>query len=150
MGRITLMDLFAPIRTVRGYTSAMKRAIVIVLDGCGAGSAPDAAEFNDFEGPSTLRHTWDAAKGFTAPFLLGSGYLKGATIPGEPGLSGCQISYGRLKPMSKGGKDSVTGHWEMMGIVMPEPFPPTRMGFRTTSSRCSRGDRSRGYRESRG
>jgi phosphopentomutase len=107
----------------------VKRVIVIVMDGCGAGAAPDAAEFGDTEGPSTILHTWQAVGGLGAPNLQGTGYLSACGIEGSPGLEGFQIGYGRLKPVSKGGKDSVTGHWEMMGIVENEPFPTYPDGF---------------------
>lgn len=107
----------------------MNRAIVIVLDGVGAGAAPDAAEFGDPDGPSTLKHVWDATGGFSAPNLASIGFLQAGGItfdaPSIPGVRG----FARLQPMSKGGKDSVTGHWEMMGIVEPEPFPTYPYGF---------------------
>lgn len=112
----------------------MKRAIVIVLDGVGAGVAPDAAEFHDLDHPSTLRHIWDAVGGFNAPNLAACGYLRagGIDVAGiEPGNvpGGFHARFGRLKPLSKGGKDSVTGHWEMMGVVMDKPFPTYPDGF---------------------
>jgi phosphopentomutase len=107
----------------------MPRAIVIVLDGCGAGAAPDAAEFNDSLEPSTLLHVWNAVHGFNAPNLSALGFLAAAGIQAPmPSMSGSR-SYGRLKPLSKGGKDSVTGHWEMMGIVEEAPFPTYPDGF---------------------
>lgn len=107
----------------------MRRAIVIVLDGCGAGEAPDAALFGD-KGASTLLHVWEAAGGFHAPNLASVGYLAAGGIASEPiGREGVAISFGRLQELSLGGKDSVTGHWEMMGIVTPEPFPTYPAGF---------------------
>jgi phosphopentomutase len=107
----------------------MKRAIVIVLDGCGAGFAPDAEEFGDPGKPSTLKHVWEASGGFHAPNLASLGYLQagGIQVP-TPDFAG-ERSYGRLQPLSKGGKDSVTGHWEMMGIVEDAPFPTYPNGF---------------------
>lgn len=102
---------------------AMRRAIVVVLDGCGAGETPDAHEFNDFDQPSTLLHVWQASGGFEAPNLARLGYLAAGGIGDAP--EGC---WGRLLPLSRG-KDSVTGHWEMMGIVTEEPFPTYPDGF---------------------
>ncbi|HRF60694.1 MAG TPA: phosphopentomutase [Fimbriimonadaceae bacterium] len=104
------------------------RVIVIVLDGCGAGFAPDAPEFGDHDEPSTLRHTWDAVGGFTAPLLAATGYLAAGGVPGTPGLDGFSVTFGRLRELSKG-KDSVTGHWEMMGIVTDPAFPTYPQGF---------------------
>jgi phosphopentomutase len=102
----------------------MKRAIVIVLDGCGAGAAPDAADFGDL-GSSTLLHVWETVGGFQAPNLQQTGFLVAGGIGGVPE----HARAGRLRPLSKAGKDSVTGHWEMMGIVLPEPFPTFPNGF---------------------
>ena len=102
----------------------MRRAILIVMDGCGAGAAPDAAAFGDTHGPSTLRHVYDAAP-FRTPTLARLGLLAAAGIPSEPG----QGQWGRLRPMSQGGKDSVTGHWEMAGIRVAERFPTYPSGF---------------------
>ena len=108
------------------HTLGVKRAIVIVLDGVGAGYAPDVEEFGDLDQPSTLKHVWDATGGFNAPHLARIGYLAaGGILEGV----GSDAVYARLKPLSKGGKDSVTGHWEMMGIVMDRRFPTYPDGF---------------------
>jgi phosphopentomutase len=108
----------------------LRRAIVIVLDGCGAGAAPDARQFGD-ENPSTLLNVWNAVGGIKAPNLQACGYLAAGGCPAEPPMWGRKVEsrYGRLRPVSMGGKDSVTGHWEMMGIVMDEPFPTYPSGF---------------------
>ncbi|MBV6458806.1 MAG: Phosphopentomutase [Fimbriimonadaceae bacterium] len=107
-----------------------RRAIVIVLDGCGAGAAPDAEDFGDDAGSDTLRHVWQAAGGIDAPLLIQSGYLASAApIGSSPKLGRFPSRYGRLQELSRGGKDSVTGHWEMMGIVVDEPFPTYPDGF---------------------
>jgi phosphopentomutase len=103
----------------------MKRAIVIVLDGVGAGEAPDAAEFNDHDHPSTLLHVWEASGGFDAPNLAALGFLSAGSIPANPQTG---ARYGRLRELSMG-KDSVTGHWEMMGIHTKKAFPTYPDGF---------------------
>lgn len=103
----------------------MKRAILVVLDGCGAGAAPDASVFGDDPGANTLRHVWEACGGLDAPLLARLGFFAAAGVP--DGYDG--HPYGRLQPLSKGGKDSVTGHWEMMGIVADRPFPTYPEGF---------------------
>lgn len=96
---------------------------MIVLDGCGAGAAPDAAEFGDYDGPSTVKHVWEHVGGFHAPTLERVGFLAACGIGEAP-----TARYGRLRELSKG-KDSVTGHWEMMGIVTAVPFPTYPEGF---------------------
>ncbi len=109
----------------------MARAIVIVLDGVGAGEAPDAAEFNDHDHPSTLLHVSEAAGAIHAPHLYDMGYLAAGGASPDPigDWVAFDATYCRLKPLSKGGKDSVTGHWEMMGVVVPSAFPTYPEGF---------------------
>ena len=111
------------------------RVIVIVLDGCGAGAAPDAKDFGDFgenEG-HTLANVWKFAetanppklgRGIDAPNLIELGYFAGAAVGPEPG----NATYGRLREVGIG-KDTVTGHWEMMGIHVAEAFPTYPNGF---------------------
>lgn len=103
----------------------MKRAIVLVLDGCGAGAAPDHADYGDGAGVNTLKNVWDAAGGFAAPHLGKLGFLAAAGIPVPADPSAV---YGRLRPVGKG-KDSVTGHWEMAGAPVHEAFPTYPHGF---------------------
>lgn len=106
-----------------------KRAIVVVLDGCGAGEAPDAPAFNDHDHPATLLHVWEHAGKLSVPNLIGAGYLSAGQVPGlSPGLPGFRVEWGRLRELSMG-KDSVTGHWEMMGIHTKEAFPTYPGGF---------------------
>ena len=101
----------------------MKRAIVVVLDGCGAGATPDAADFGDAHGPATLRHVSEAVGGLDCPNLAALGFLASAGYPPS-----ATAHFGRLRPLSMG-KDSVTGHWEMMGAVVTEAFPTYPNGF---------------------
>lgn len=98
---------------------------MVVLDGCGAGAAPDAAAFGDPHGPSTLENVWAAVGGFAAPHLQSTGFLSAGRIPV---MAGPNARYGRLRELSQG-KDSVTGHWEMMGVVTEVPFPTYPDGF---------------------
>ena len=119
----------------------MRRAIVIVLDGCGAGEAPDAARFGD-QGASTIKHVWEHTGGFHAPNLASCGFLTACGISdlsmilGSTGLAQpigptakLHARYGRLREVSIGGKDSITGHWEMMGVISDQPFPTYPQGF---------------------
>lgn len=112
-----------------------KRAIVVVLDGCGAGAAPDAARFGDNDEPSTLLHVWQSAGGLNAPNLARVGFLQSGKIPIPPPPPTLElpagnfgVRWGRLQELSQG-KDSVTGHWEMMGILTEAPFPTYPNGF---------------------
>lgn len=105
----------------------MKRAIVLVLDGCGAGAAPDAAAFGDPHGPNTLEHVWQQAGGIEVPLLTSVGFFGPNHLSEAP--STLNVQFGRLQPLSQGGKDSVTGHWEMMGILVEDRFPTYPNGF---------------------
>ena len=104
----------------------MGRAVLIVMDGCGAGEAPDAAEFGDLDHPSTIRHVWESVGGFSAPNLAACGFLAACGVGVSPQIGS---RWGRLRELSQGGKDSVTGHWEMSGIVTTRRFPTYPHGF---------------------
>ena len=105
----------------------MPRACVIVLDAVGAGELPDAAEFGD-EGSNTLANVARAVGGLDLPTLeaLGLGNIEPlegcAPQPGAPAIAG------RLLERSKG-KDTTTGHWELMGVVTPQAMPTYPFGF---------------------
>jgi phosphopentomutase len=103
------------------------RAIVIVLDGAGVGAAPDAARYGD-TGASTLPHTAAACGGLRLPVLerLGLGHI--APIQGVPLVQAPQGAFGKMMEISAG-KDSTTGHWELMGVVLERPFPTYPHGF---------------------
>lgn len=98
---------------------------MIVLDGCGAGEAPDSPAFGDSDHPATIKHVWEAVGGFDAPNLQACGFLTACGVPVEAGPG---ARYGRLREISQG-KDSVTGHWEMMGVHTEKPFPTYPDGF---------------------
>jgi phosphopentomutase len=105
----------------------IKRVTVIVLDGVGIGAAPDAADYGDV-GSHSLANTAAAVDGLNVPNMAALGLgciseLRGVDCPQR-----LQGSYGKMQPLSKG-KDTVTGHWEMMGIVLPTPFPVYPNGF---------------------
>ena len=108
----------------------MKRVILVVLDGCGVGALPDAAAYG---GPSelesaTLPHVAEAAGGLHLPTLQRLGLGNIAAIAGvapEPSALG---GWGRMAEASAG-RDSVTGHWELMGIRTKTPFPTYPHGF---------------------
>lgn len=104
---------------------------MIVMDGCGAGMAPDADRFGDVgeKAGDTLVHLAMAVGGLRIPTLRSLGLGNFLALPGggpEPHPLG---NFGRLTEVSLGGKDTVTGHWEMMGIITEKPFPTYPQGF---------------------
>ncbi|HEV2813176.1 MAG TPA: phosphopentomutase [Solirubrobacteraceae bacterium] len=103
-----------------------RRAFVIVVDACGVGALPDAADYGD-AGTNTLGHLAEALGGLDLPALgaLGLGSilpLKGVEPASDPGV------HGRLHPLGPG-KDSTSGHWELMGVVPPTAPPTYPEGF---------------------
>jgi phosphopentomutase len=103
-----------------------RRALVVVLDACGVGALPDAADYGD-AGTNTLAHLAQAAGGLELPTLerLGLGSilpLEGVAPAADP------LLHGRLHPLGPG-KDSTAGHWELMGLVASAPPPTYPHGF---------------------
>ena len=105
----------------------MPRACVIVLDAVGAGALPDAAEFGD-EGSDTLGNVARAVGGLDLPNLEALGLGNVEPLEGCPPQTGAPAVAGRLIERSKG-KDTTTGHWELMGVVTPTPMPTYPHGF---------------------
>ena len=104
-----------------------RKVTVVVLDGLGAGNAPDAAAFGD-EGANTLANTAGAVGGLDAPNLqaLGLGNverIEGVSPAGRPGAS-----HGLMVELSAA-KATLAGHWEMMGLVLDDPLPTYPGGF---------------------
>ena len=105
----------------------MSRAFVIVLDACGVGALPDAAAYGDDPASNTLEHVAKLAGGLNLPVMqsLGLGsieQLAGVAPAASP------VVHGRLRPLGPG-KESVTGHWELMGVVPQAPLPTYPEGF---------------------
>ena len=105
----------------------MPRACVIVLDAVGAGALPDAADFGD-EGSDTLGNVAKAVGGLDLPNLEALGLGNVEPLEGCPPQPGAPAIAGRLIERSRG-KDTTTGHWEMMGVVTSSPFPTYPHGF---------------------
>lgn len=111
------------------------RVIVIVLDSVGIGELPDASIYGD-EGSDTLGHIARQVP-LSVPTLASLGLDQLVNLSGQDAASrlvrrgaerGGGGAYGRLAERSAG-KDSVTGHWELMGIVLERPFPTFPHGF---------------------
>ncbi|HTA35724.1 MAG TPA: phosphopentomutase, partial [Solirubrobacteraceae bacterium] len=98
----------------------------IVADACGIGALPDAASYGD-EGTNTLAHVAEAVGGLALPMLAQLGLGSILPLQGVPAASDPAI-YGRLHPLGPG-KDSTTGHRELMGVVLERPAPTYPDGF---------------------
>ena len=105
----------------------MSRACVIVLDGVGAGELPDADRFGD-EGSNTLGNIARAVGGLDLPNMEALGLGNVAPLDGCPPQPGAPAVAGRLLERSSG-KDTITGHWELMGVVTPQAMPTYPHGF---------------------
>jgi len=103
-----------------------RRAFVVVLDACGVGELPDAADYGD-AGSNTLGHLAEAVGGLDLPVLQRLGL--GNIIPIEGvAPADAPVVHGRLHPVGPG-KESTTGHWELMGVVPQFPLPTYPDGF---------------------
>ena len=96
------------------------------MDACGVGALPDAAEYGD-AGANTLAHLAQRCGGLNLPALQALGL--GCVVPIE-GVAPAPdpVLHGRLHPRGPG-KDSTTGHWELMGVVPAAPLPTYPAGF---------------------
>jgi phosphopentomutase len=103
------------------------RACVIVLDAVGAGALPDAAEFGD-EGSDTLGNVARVVGGLDLPTLEALGLGNVEPLEGCPPQPGAPAVAGRLLERSRG-KDTTTGHWELMGVITPQAMPTYPHGF---------------------
>src|SRR5437588_3454525 len=101
--------------------SRIKRAILVVLDGVGAGANPDAPAYGD-DGASSLEHCAQAVGGLELPNLGGIGLGNITPILGTPPTEHAAGSFGRMAE-ADAGKDSTTGHWGMTGVVLRKPLP---------------------------
>src|SRR3954449_384305 len=110
----------------------MRRAAVIVMDACGVGALPDAADYAGDEGSNTLVHLAQDAGGLRLPALQRLGLGSIVVIDGVPPAEH-PVVHGRLHPLGPG-EEGTTRHRELMGVVpaaalptYPEGFPPVVM-----------------------
>jgi phosphopentomutase len=104
-----------------------RRAAILVLDGVGAGAAPDAAAYGDV-GSHTLANLARAVGGLALPNLERLGLGNAVTVHGVSPLPNAGGAWGVMVPASAG-KDSTTGHWEIAGVHLARPFPTYPRGF---------------------
>jgi phosphopentomutase len=104
-----------------------ERVVLIVLDSVGVGALPDAATYGD-EGANTLGNLARVTGGLSLPNLgrLGLGNI--LPLPGVPPEVHPAGAYGRMAQASPG-KDTTTGHWELAGVILRQPFPTYPDGF---------------------
>jgi len=105
----------------------IERIAVIVIDGVGAGESPDASEYGD-SGSNTLSNTARVLGGLDLPNMGEMGIGNITPMEGVPPREKTWGAYGKCQEISKG-KDSVTGHWELMGVEVKKPFPTYPNGF---------------------
>ena len=105
----------------------LNRILIVVLDGVGAGEAPDAALYGDV-GSDTLGNTSRVVGGLRLPTMESLGLGNITPILGVPATQKALGGYGKMQEASPG-KDTITGHWEMAGVVLKQPFPSYPNGF---------------------
>jgi phosphopentomutase len=98
-----------------------ERVFLLVLDGCGVGEAPDADKFGD-KGANTLLHTLDSSYNLDVLERLGLTTLLGYNVPEKRGM------YMKAHPYARA-KDSLNGHYELMGTILKEPYKTYPEGF---------------------
>lgn len=103
------------------------RVILIVLDSVGIGAMPDAAEWGD-AGSHTLGHVAHHLGGLRVPNLATLGLGRIARLDGVEAVPAPEAAFGRMA-IASDGKDTVTGHWEMAGCLVPERFAFFPEGF---------------------
>ena len=104
-----------------------RRAAIIVLDGVGIGPAHDSHLYHD-EGSDTLGNVARAVGGLSLPELEALGLGRCADLGGIEPVSEPRAAFGVCEPASPG-KDSTTGHWEICGLLLQQPFPTYPQGF---------------------
>lgn len=103
----------------------MKRVFLTVLDACGCGYLPDAADYGDV-GANTLGHVIESQKPSLPNMAkIGLGQIEGTNYPAD---ESAVCAYGRSMEASAG-KDTTTGHWEISGLKLEKPFPTFPNGF---------------------
>jgi phosphopentomutase len=106
----------------------MKRAIIIVIDSLGAGAMQDAPKYGDVMECNTLCNVAKANNGLNLPILQKMGLGNIDNIQGVVPKPNPIASYGKMLEVSEG-KDTTTGHWEIAGLILEEPFKTYPEGF---------------------
>ncbi len=104
-----------------------KKIHVVVMDSVGIGEAPDAAQFGDV-GAHTLGHIAEKMNGLTMPNMESFGLANIEPLQGMQAVDAPKAYYGKMQEASVG-KDTMTGHWEIMGLNIDKPFKVYPEGF---------------------
>ena len=108
----------------------MKRIFLTVLDACGVGELPDAADYGDV-GACTIGHAVDACHPSLPNMAhMGLGQIAGAHYPADENAVG---AFGMCREASKG-KDTTTGHWEIAGVPLAKPASRRILSPRSSSA----------------
>jgi len=106
----------------------MPRVLAFVMDSAGVGALPDASSFGDAPKANTIGNVAERVGGLYMPNFERLGLGRTTTIRGVAAVDHPAGAVGRLREKSRG-KDTITGHWEMAGIVTEVPFPTYPDGF---------------------
>ena len=106
----------------------MRRAIIVVIDALGIGALPDADQYGDPPGANTLANVATANAGLKLPHLSRMGLANILPFQGAEQSTSPSASFGRMMEVSQG-KDTTTGHWEIVGLVLETPFDVYPDGF---------------------
>lgn len=106
----------------------MKRAIIIVIDSMGAGAMPDCRDYKDVPECNTIRNVSSACGGLKLETMRALGIGNLVDIKGVAPVQTPCAKYGLMHEVSKG-KDTTTGHWEIAGLILDEPFKVYPDGF---------------------
>jgi phosphopentomutase len=106
----------------------MPRVLAFVLDSAGVGALPDASGYGDAPAANTIGNVAERLGGLVLPNFerLGLGHI--TNVRGVAAVPEPQAAVGRLRERSRG-KDTITGHWEMAGVITEVPFPTYPAGF---------------------
>ena len=105
----------------------INRVIVVVLDGVGVGASPDADMYGDV-GSDSIGNTSRAIGGLSLPYMRKLGLGNITAIEGLDPVKDTLGAYGKMQEKSAG-KDTITGHWEMVGVYLRDPMPTYPNGF---------------------
>lgn len=105
----------------------INRAVLIVLDSVGAGELPDAAEYGD-AGSNTIKNIYKSVENFSLPNLEQLGLLNIDGFEDIKAYDSFKGTIAKCNEKSKG-KDTTTGHWEISGLILEQPFPTYPNGF---------------------
>jgi phosphopentomutase len=125
--RLTTKSEQLPFVELEALTLRFSRVFLIVLDSVGIGEQPDAPRFRD-EGANTLGHIAERVARFRMPNMEKLGLGNIAPLQHVPAVTHPMAHYGKMQEISMG-KDTTTGHWEIMGLHVSTPFNTYPDGF---------------------